>query len=306
LRVLAGDITGIWKSAFDSQIGHQKYTFTFKQDGATLTGKASSEVEDRKREAELKEGKVEGDTVSFVEPLTIQDNEIRIIYTGKLAADGNEIKFTREVGDFATEQIVAKRDASAPAASTASAAKVIRIKAGSAEPVKDAEGNTWLADHGFEGGDVAERPELQVGNTKSPSLYRSEHYSMESFSWPVPNGKYVVKLHFAETYDGVTAPGERVFSFNVQGKEFKNFDVLAKAGGHSKAYVETVPVEVNDGKIKITFTPQVENPQICAIDRPAGWTDHSGNANCLAAASFDAYTHRDCDFRSGRPGHSAN
>jgi len=33
-----------------------------------------------------------------------------------------------------------------------------------------------------------------------------------------------------------------------------------------KAYVETVPVEVTDGKIKVTFTPKVENPQINAIE----------------------------------------
>ena len=39
-----------------------------------------------------------------------------------------------------------------------------------------------------------------------------------------------------------------------------------KAGGPLKAYVETVPVEVTDGKIKVTFTPKVENPQICAIE----------------------------------------
>jgi hypothetical protein len=33
-----------------------------------------------------------------------------------------------------------------------------------------------------------------------------------------------------------------------------------------KVYVETVPVEVNDGKLKVAFTPKVENPQICAIE----------------------------------------
>ena len=57
-----------------------------------------------------------------------------------------------------------------------------------------------------------------------------------------------------------------MFSFNVQGREFKDFDVWVKAGGALKAYVETVPVEVTDGKIKVTFTPKVENPQICAIE----------------------------------------
>src|SRR5437763_739465 len=116
----AADVTGTWKSEFDSQVGHQKYTFTFKQEGAKLTGKANSEVEDRKREAELKEGKVDGDAISFVEMLKIQDNDVRITYTGKLSADREEIKFTREVGDFAKTEIVAKRE---PADS---AAKAIR------------------------------------------------------------------------------------------------------------------------------------------------------------------------------------
>lgn len=264
-NTLAADVTGTWKSDFDSQIGHQSYTFTFKQDGTKLTGKANSEVGDRQREAELKEGKVDGDTISFVELLSIQDREIRITYTGKLSANGNEIRFTREVGEFAKTEIVAKRERSETAAGTP-AAKTIRIKAGRSEPVKDAEGNVWLADQGFDGGQTIERPDIQIANTKSPDLYRAEHYSMDSFSWPVPNGKYTVKLHFAETFEGINGPGERVFSFNVQGREFKDFDVWVKASGPLKAYVETVPVEVTDGKIKVTFTPKIENPQICAIE----------------------------------------
>ena len=213
-KTSAADVTGTWKSEFDSQVGHQKYTFTFKQEGSKLTGKANSEVEDRKREAELMEGKVDGDAISFVEMLKIQDNDVRITYTGKLSADRNEIKFTREVGDFAKTEIVAKRD---KADSTGSA---IRIKAGSSEPVKDAEGNVWQAEKGIEGGQTIARPDIQIANTKTPELYRSEHYSMDSFTWSVPNGNYVVKLYFAETFEGITGPGQRVFSFKVQGIEF--------------------------------------------------------------------------------------
>jgi enterochelin esterase-like enzyme len=277
-KPLAADLTGTWKADFDSQIGHQYYTFTFQQDGTKLTGKAHSEAGERKREAELKEGKVDGATISFVEMLSFQDNEIRITYTGKLSANGNEIKFTREVGQFAREEIVAKREGAAPAATPPATptAKVIRIKAGRFEPVKDAEGKVWLADQGFEGGQTIARPDIQIANTKSPDLYRAERYSMDSFSWSVPNGKYVVKLHFAETFEGITGPGERVFSFNVQGKDFKDFDPWVKAGGFLKAYIETVPVEVTDGKIKVTFTPKVENPQICAIEiMPASGGDTS-------------------------------
>jgi hypothetical protein len=36
-----------------------------------------------------------------------QGQEVRVDYTGKL--EGDEIKFTRNVGDVATEQMVAKR-----------------------------------------------------------------------------------------------------------------------------------------------------------------------------------------------------
>ena len=145
-------------------------------------------------------------------------------------------------------------------------ATTIRIKAGAAAPFKDSEGNVWLADRGFDGGDVVERPDSAIANTKDQGLYQSEHYGMNSFSYKVPNGAYVVKLHFAETYEGITGPGERVFSFTCQGKEFKDFDVWKKSGGAARAYIETVPVDVTNGVFKIDFVPNVENPQINAIE----------------------------------------
>ena len=89
---------------------------------------------------------------------------------------------------------------------------------------------------------------------------------MTAFNKEVPNGKYLVKLHFCETFEGITGPGERVFSFNVAGHEFKDFDVWKKAGGPQRAYVETVPVEITDGKLAITFTSNIENPEINGIE----------------------------------------
>src|SRR5690348_837437 len=113
-KALATDITGTWKAEFDTQIGLQKYAFILKQEGATLTGKANADINGEKHETELKEGKIDGDSVSFVEPLNFQGNDLRIVYTGKVSA--NEIKFTRAVGEFAKEELVAKREAaSAPA-----------------------------------------------------------------------------------------------------------------------------------------------------------------------------------------------
>jgi hypothetical protein len=39
LSAAAADIAGIWKSEFDTQRGLQKYTFTLKQNGTSVTGK---------------------------------------------------------------------------------------------------------------------------------------------------------------------------------------------------------------------------------------------------------------------------
>ena len=142
----------------------------------------------------------------------------------------------------------------------------VRIKAGSPVPFKDSSGNVWLADQGFDGGDTVERPDAPITGTKDPGLYQSEHYSMNSFSCKIPNGKYIAKLHFCETFEGIGGKGEHVFSYNVQGHEFKDFDVFDKAGGANRAYVETVPVEVTNGIFKIDFISNVENPQINAIE----------------------------------------
>ena len=152
-----------------------------------------------------------------------------------------------------------------------SAAEAIRIRAGTTAQHTDESGVVWLADQGFDGGDTVDRGDITVANTKTPSLYQTERYSMNGFSRAVANGKYTVKLHFAETYDGIGGVGNRVFGFNVEGKEFKDFDVTAKAGGDMRAYVETVEVEVKDGKLDISFTSQVENPVINALEIiPAG------------------------------------
>jgi FKBP-type peptidyl-prolyl cis-trans isomerase 2 len=109
----AADVTGKWKSEFDTQIGHLKYIYEFKADGEKLAGKAIREREGEKTESEIREGKLSGNDISFAELVKFQDQEIRIDYKGKVA--GDEIKFTRKVGDFATTEIVAKREPEAVA-----------------------------------------------------------------------------------------------------------------------------------------------------------------------------------------------
>ena len=114
----ASPLAGKWTSEFDTQIGIQKYVYEFKVEGDKLTGRATFERSIGNGEVELRSIKLSGDDVSFAEPLDFDGNEILITYTGKLADD--EMKLTRNVGDFATEQIVARR-VKAPEAKPAAA-----------------------------------------------------------------------------------------------------------------------------------------------------------------------------------------
>jgi len=165
-------------------------------------------------------------------------------------------------------------DAPAKAAVPAIARPTIRVKAASETDVTDSQGVKWSADTGYEEGNTIDRPDLNVTGTKTPELYRSERYSMAAYSFKVPNGAYVVKLHFSEDFDGITAPEDRMFTYAVRDgnatgkivKQVKDFSPWKAAGGQYKAYIDTIPVNVTSGQITITFTPQVENPQINALE----------------------------------------
>jgi hypothetical protein len=97
------DVTGKWAAEFDTQIGAQKYTYDFKVEAGNLTGTAAGP----QGSVAITEGKVSGDDVYFVENMEFGGMEIRIEYSGKLV--GDELRMTRKVGDFATEELVAKR-----------------------------------------------------------------------------------------------------------------------------------------------------------------------------------------------------
>jgi len=100
----AADIDGKWTASFDTQVGTQNYTYTFKADGEKLTGTAKNNW----GENPVEDGTIKGNDIAFTENIDFQGQKITIKYTGKL--DGDQITFTREVGNFATENFVAKRE----------------------------------------------------------------------------------------------------------------------------------------------------------------------------------------------------
>jgi hypothetical protein len=167
---------------------------------------------------------------------------------------------------FVSSVTLAQAPATKPAA-TQPLKPPFRIDAGASAERKDAKGNVWLADQGFKDGTPIDRdPKLAIAGTDDPAVYRTERYGMTAFAVPVPNGKYAVKLHFAETSSAVTAAGERVFGIKVEDTELKDFDVMKKAGAREKAHVETVEVEVKDGKLDIAFTEGTQHTLINGIE----------------------------------------
>ena len=103
--VRAADPSGRWTATFMTEVGEQQYTFEFKVKGSTLTGTAKSNM---LGDAELIEGKVDGDKISFVENANFQGMPLKITYSGTMTS-ADEIAFTRNVADIANEKLVAKR-----------------------------------------------------------------------------------------------------------------------------------------------------------------------------------------------------
>ena len=81
VRAFAADITGTWKASFDTQIGTRMNLRIRRQGHHPRTGKLQSDMGGA---ANIQQGKVEGDKVSFVEMFKFDGNEIQITYTGQV------------------------------------------------------------------------------------------------------------------------------------------------------------------------------------------------------------------------------
>ena len=104
----AADVTGTWTAEFETQIGVQKYVYTFKVEGEKLTGTAVAErMGEKQPPVQITDGTVKGDQIAFVETISFDGNQLPLTYTGTVS--GDEIKFSRKVADIATEDFVAKR-----------------------------------------------------------------------------------------------------------------------------------------------------------------------------------------------------
>ncbi|NNM15555.1 MAG: T9SS type A sorting domain-containing protein, partial [Bacteroidia bacterium] len=168
-------------------------------------------------------------------------------------------------------------------------------------------GELFVADNFFVGGNQFSPSYLDtvdILNTLDDVLYRSEHNdSAFSYVFPVSNGAYEVKLHFAEIFwgapnGGAGGAGDRLFNVNIEGSPaLLNYDIYASAGGAITAVIETFVINVTDGELNIDFAATKDNAKVSAIEvmgtslTLSTWyqdndSDSYGNANVFLVDSI--------------------
>ncbi len=138
------------------------------------------------------------------------------------------------------------------------------VECGGTEPYVDGQGNTWVADEGYIGGETVDRGSIEITGTTDDRIYQTERYGMSGYQFNVANDDYTVKLHFAETY--FDSAGSRVFSMDVEGSQYNDLDIWVEAGGMNAALIKTFNVTVTDGVLDITFTASVNYALVNGIE----------------------------------------
>ncbi len=88
LTASAADVAGTWKSSMETPNGTMEQTYTFKVDGDKLTGTVSSQMGD----AEISEGKLEGEKISFAVSREFNGQAFKMTFEGTVS--GSEMKLT--------------------------------------------------------------------------------------------------------------------------------------------------------------------------------------------------------------------
>jgi hypothetical protein len=88
----AADVDGTWTGTIQGPMGDTPVSFTFKADGAKLTG---STMGFDGSQVPITDGKIEGNTISFTVNLDFGGMPFMLSYKGTLASD--QLKMTAEV-----------------------------------------------------------------------------------------------------------------------------------------------------------------------------------------------------------------
>lgn len=146
------------------------------------------------------------------------------------------------------------------------AMRPVRILAGRTGVHHDGAGEFWSADVFYRGGQTTTRRQ-KIGGVADHNLFAGERYGRFSYIVPVAEGRYTVRLGFAETWFGDQNPepggaGSRVFDVFCNNRPLLTaFDIFRAAGGENRALTETFRGIQPDtaGQIVLRFIPRVNN-----------------------------------------------
>lgn len=143
-----------------------------------------------------------------------------------------------------------------------------KIICASETPYTDPRGDVWRPDqkytgsgaYGNEGANFADRGDIPIQNTDIARVYQTEAYGGQVFyRLPVPNGKYNLRLFFAETYEPIRSAGLRLFTVKAEHLLHpEKIDPFALSGGWGTPYIlEFKDLPVADGVLDIELVGQV-------------------------------------------------
>jgi len=172
-----------------------------------------------------------------------------------------------DAGQFVQQWLRDKKNSnqSSSSGSVGSTPQSLYVKAGGSS-FTGKDNTNWVADEYFDGGNTADRGNIAVQGDSAGKSDWTERYGMNSYHIPLANGTYKVTLDFAETYGAINGAGQRVFDANVGGTTISNIDPFGDTGGQNIEDRKQVTVNVTNGKLDITFTPHVQQPEINGIE----------------------------------------
>lgn len=103
--LVAADVSGKWTGTLQGGDQERRLVFDLKADGATLTGTLTGLLA---KPLDIKDGKVEADTVSFWVMSEWQGEPVKLVYKGKVSDAQIDFTMGTEDGSWSTE-VVAKR-----------------------------------------------------------------------------------------------------------------------------------------------------------------------------------------------------
>jgi len=114
----AADASGTWKGAFDFEGSSVPLVFHLTAASGSVTGSVEGLPT---TPVEIRDGKVNGDTVTFWVSTDYQGQIYKLMYTGKISAGGDEIAFTfgTDDGSWSAQLTAARSTETAPAAEPA-------------------------------------------------------------------------------------------------------------------------------------------------------------------------------------------